>query len=79
MSNPPIPESKTAPALPRRRILGGLALSALVAPSVKAATLLRPLDVDPWTQTPGAAILDHPYGQPSPREVERVRRAARAW
>ncbi|SDI26180.1 sulfane dehydrogenase subunit SoxC [Paraburkholderia steynii] len=79
MSNPPIPESKTAPALPRRRMLGGLALSALVAPGVKAATLLRPLDVDPWTQTPGAPILDHPYGQPSPREANVVRRAARAW
>ncbi len=60
-------------------MLGGLALSALVAPSVKAATLLRPLSVDPWTQTPGAPILEHPYGQPSPREANVVRRAARAW
>ncbi len=79
MSNPPIPEPKTAPVLPRRRMLGGLALSALVAPGVKAATLLRPLNVDPWTQSPGAPILDHPYGQPSPREANVVRRAARAW
>lgn len=79
MSNPPIPDPKTAPASPRRRMLGGLALSTLVAPNVKAATLLRPLSVDPWTQTPGAPILDHPYGQPSPREANVVRRAARAW
>lgn len=79
MSKPPIPDPKTAPASPRRRMLGGLALSALVAPNVKAATLLRPLSVDPWTQTPGAPILDHPYGLPSPREANVVRRAARAW
>ncbi|ACC76228.1 oxidoreductase molybdopterin binding (plasmid) [Paraburkholderia phymatum STM815] len=60
-------------------MLGGLAISALVAPNVKAAALLRPLSVEPWTQTPGAPILEHPYGQPSPREADVVRRAARAW
>ncbi|HWT38309.1 MAG TPA: sulfite dehydrogenase [Paraburkholderia sp.] len=79
MSNPPIPDSKSAPVSPRRRRFGGLALAALAAPNVKAATLLRPLGVDAWTQTPGAPILDHPYGQPSTREANVVRRAARAW
>ncbi|MGF6441195.1 hypothetical protein [Paraburkholderia youngii] len=42
------PASK--PALPHRRLLDGLALSALAAPNLKAATLLKPLSVDPWTQ-----------------------------
>lgn len=69
----------TAPVSPRRRMLGGLALSALVAPSAKAATLLKPLAVDAWTQTPGAPVLDHPYGLPSPHEANVVRRTARAW
>ncbi|ADG20450.1 sulfite dehydrogenase [Paraburkholderia atlantica] len=67
------------PASPRRRLLGGLALSALAAPNLKAATLLKPLSVDPWTQSPGAPILEHPYGLPSPRESNVIRRAARAW
>ncbi|MGF6544012.1 sulfite dehydrogenase [Paraburkholderia youngii] len=67
------------PASTRRRLLGGLALSALGAPNLKAATLLKPLGVDPWTQTPGAPILEHPYGLPSPRESNVIRRAARAW
>ncbi|WP_414694548.1 hypothetical protein [Paraburkholderia sp.] len=60
-------------------MLGGLALSAFVAPGVKAATLLRPLGVDAWSQTPGAPILEHPYGLPSPHEANVIRRAARAW
>lgn len=67
-------------ASPRRRLLGGLALSALVSPHSKAApALLQPLDVAPWTRTPGAPILEHPYGEPSPHEANVVRRAARAW
>ncbi|MCC8395881.1 sulfite dehydrogenase [Paraburkholderia sp. MMS20-SJTR3] len=60
-------------------MLGALALSALAAPNVKAATLLQPIAVDPWTQTPGAPILEHPYGLPSAHEAQVVRRAARAW
>ncbi|MDR5835968.1 sulfite dehydrogenase [Caballeronia sp. LZ034LL] len=69
-----------SPASPRRRLLGGLALSAVVTPHAKAAsTLLQPLGVEPWTRVPGAPILDHPYGQPSPHEAGVVRRAARAW
>ena len=78
-STPRDDASKTTPALPRRRMLGGLALSAFVAPGVKAATLLRPLGVDAWSQTPGAPILEHPYGLPSPHEANVIRRAARAW
>ncbi|OLL30973.1 sulfite dehydrogenase [Burkholderia sp. SRS-W-2-2016] len=60
-------------------MLGALALTALAARNVKAATLLQPLAVDPWTQTPGAPVLDHPYGLPSPHEANVIRRAARAW
>jgi len=69
-----------SPSSPQRRMLGGLALSAVVAPHANAASrLLQPLSVEPWTRMPGAPILDHPYGLPSPRESEVVRRAARAW
>ena len=64
----------------RRRLLGGAALSALAATQARAATeLLQPLDVAPWTRTPGAPILTHPYGLPSPFESQVVRRAARQW
>lgn len=64
----------------RRRLLGGAALSALAATQARAATeLLQPLDVAPWTRTPGAPILTHPYGLPSPFESRVVRRAARQW
>jgi sulfane dehydrogenase subunit SoxC len=76
----PSPSSGAAPASSRRRLLGGLALSAFVAPHVKAApALLQPLSVEPWTRTPGAPILAHPYGVPSAYEAGVVRRAARAW
>ncbi|MEX3814536.1 c-type cytochrome [Paraburkholderia sp. BR13439] len=40
---------------------------------------MKPLSIDPWTQTPGAPILEHPYGLPSPHESNVIRRAARAW
>ncbi|WP_248323429.1 sulfite dehydrogenase [Caballeronia sp. Sq4a] len=64
----------------RRRMLRGLAVSAVVAPSANAASsLLQPLSVQPWTRTPGAPILEHPYGVPSPHEANVVRRAARAF
>jgi sulfane dehydrogenase subunit SoxC len=72
--------ARTSPSLPRRRLLGGLALSAVVVPHAEAASsLLEPLSVEPWTRNPGAPILEHPYGLPSPREAGVVRRAARAW
>jgi sulfane dehydrogenase subunit SoxC len=74
----PAHTSPASPALPRRRILGGLALSAIMAPRAKAA-LLQPLAVEPWTRTPGAPVLDHPYGVPSQHEAGVVRREARAW
>ena len=44
-----------------------------------ASELLKPLEVAPWSRTPGAPILDHPYGLPSPREANVIRRSARAW
>ncbi|OWJ58120.1 sulfite dehydrogenase [Paraburkholderia caledonica] len=76
--------SKTSPDLPpsrsRRRLLGRLAAGGLVASQAAAAgELLRPLDVAPFSRTPGAPVLDHPYGVPSPREADVVRRSARAW
>lgn len=64
----------------RRRLLGGVALSALAAPHARAATeLLQPLAIPPWTRTPGDPILAHPYGLPSSFESHVVRRAARQW
>jgi sulfane dehydrogenase subunit SoxC len=76
----PAKPARQSPASPRRRMLGGLALSAVVTPHANAASgLLQPLSVDTWTRMPGAPILDHPYGQPSAHESSVVRRAARAW
>ncbi|KDR30505.1 molybdopterin-binding protein [Caballeronia grimmiae] len=76
----PAKPAQQSPASPRRRMLGGLALSAVVTPHANAASgLLQPLSVEPWTRMPGAPILDHPYGQPSAHESNVVRRAARAW
>ena len=68
----------------RRRLLGGLALGGIVASPVRAATQLlqpeaTPLSVAPWSKTPGAGVLEHPYGVPSRFEANVVRRSARAW
>ncbi|MEW6344317.1 MAG: sulfite dehydrogenase [Paraburkholderia sp.] len=65
----------------RRRVLGGFAASALVVARRAGAAepLLKPLEVAPWSRTPGAPILAHPYGVPSSHEADVVRRSARAW
>ena len=66
----------------RRRVLGGLAASGLVVAQRAGAAanpLLEPLDVAPWSRTPGTPILEHPYGVPSSHEADVVRRSARAW
>ncbi len=53
---------------------------AFVASQAAAAgELLKPLDVAPSSRTPGAPVLDHPYGVPPPREADVVHRSARAW
>jgi len=41
--------------------------------------LLKPLETASWSKTPGAPILEHPYGLPSRYEADVVRRAAKAW
>ncbi|CAH2912251.1 MAG: Periplasmic sulfane dehydrogenase, molybdopterin-containing subunit SoxC [uncultured Paraburkholderia sp.] len=76
--------SKTPPDSPlsrsRRRMLGRLAVGGLVASQAAAAgELKKPLDIAPSSRVPGAPVLDHPYGVPSPREGQVVRRSARAW
>ncbi|ASL48320.1 Sulfoxide reductase catalytic subunit YedY [Burkholderia sp. AD24] len=65
----------------RRRVLRGLAGGGLLASQAAAAAaeLLKPLDVAPSSRAPGAPVLDHPYGVPSPHEADVVRRSARAW
>ncbi|MCX4165992.1 MULTISPECIES: sulfite dehydrogenase [Paraburkholderia] len=65
----------------RRRLLGGLAASGLIAArrAGAASPTLAPLEIAPWSRTPGAPILEHPYGLPSPHESEVVRRSARTW
>ncbi|MDR6493965.1 sulfane dehydrogenase subunit SoxC [Paraburkholderia terricola] len=80
MMNSRKPQPDPPPSRGRRRLLGGLAAGGLAASQATAAAeLLRPLDVAPWSRTPGAPTLDHPYGVPSPREANVVRRSARAW
>ena len=72
----------------RRRLLGGLAASGLVngltgltisQRANAASELLKPLEIAPWSKTPGAPILTHPYGVPSLHEANVVRRSARTW
>jgi len=65
----------------RRRLLGGFAAGSLVASQRAGAAnaLLKPLEIAPWSRTPGAPILEHPYGLPSPHEADVIRRSARAW
>lgn len=63
----------------RRRFIGGLGIGAFAAAQASAAELLAPLKVEPWSTTPGAPILEHPYGVPSSFEKDVVRRAAKAW
>ncbi|HTH59936.1 MAG TPA: sulfite dehydrogenase [Paraburkholderia sp.] len=79
--------TRSAPASPsfsqRRRVLGGLASGALLAPALKPAiaaaadagpTLLTPA---PWTLTPGDPLVASPYGMPGPAERDVIRRVAR--
>jgi sulfane dehydrogenase subunit SoxC len=58
---------------------GGACSAALPHPRSPSRIGAPPLTVAPWTTLPGAPILAHPYGMPSPHEAEVVRRAARAW
>ncbi|SFH81866.1 sulfite dehydrogenase [Paraburkholderia megapolitana] len=62
----------------RRRLLGGLAASGLIA-ARRAGAANPTLEVAPWSRIPGAPILEHPYGLPSLHESEVVRRSARTW
>jgi len=63
----------------RRRLLGSLAAGGFAASQAGAAELLKPLEIASWSTTPGAPILEHPYGLPSRYEADVVRRAAKAW
>ncbi|HZZ10188.1 MAG TPA: sulfite dehydrogenase [Paraburkholderia sp.] len=74
-----IPELST-PSRGRRRLLGRLAAGSLVVSHpVVASELLKPLEVAASSRVPGGPILEHPYGVPSAREADVVRRSARAW
>ena len=75
----PSPDTPTSHG--RRRLLGGLAAGGLIAArrASAASPTLQPLEVAPWSRTPGAPILEHPYGLPSPHESDVVRRSARTW
>jgi sulfane dehydrogenase subunit SoxC len=70
---------KYSPSPGRRRLLGSLAAGGFAASQAGAAELLKPLEIAPWSKTPGAPILEHPYGLPSRYESDVVRRAAKAW
>ncbi|HEX3636108.1 MAG TPA: sulfite dehydrogenase [Paraburkholderia sp.] len=70
---------KSSPSPGRRRLLGSLAAGGFAASQAGAAELLNPLEIAPWSKTPGAPILEHPYGLPSRYESDVVRRAAKAW
>jgi sulfane dehydrogenase subunit SoxC len=70
---------KFSPSPGRRRLLGSLAAGGFAASQAGAAELLNPLEIAPWSKTPGAPILEHPYGLPSRYEADVVRRAAKAW
>lgn len=84
---PPADSSNASAASPsfsrRRRVLGGLAGGALLAPALKPAiaaaaettsTLLAPA---PWTLTPGDPLVAAPYGMPAAAEHDVIRRVAR--
>ncbi|MBV8624887.1 MAG: sulfite dehydrogenase [Herbaspirillum sp.] len=70
--------SRSVPPSSRRQFLrAGTALAgAALAPAVSAATAgqAQPLEVAPWSKTPGEPALWHPYGQPSAYEKNVVRR-----
>jgi sulfane dehydrogenase subunit SoxC len=70
---------KSLPSTGRRRLLGGLAAGGFAATHAGAVELLKPLEIASWSKTPGAPILEHPYGLPSRYEADVVRRAAKAW
>jgi sulfane dehydrogenase subunit SoxC len=73
-------QNDSPPSRGRRRLLGRLAAGGLVVSHGAAASeLLKPLEVAPSSRVPGAPILEHPYGVPSPHEADVVRRSARAW
>jgi sulfane dehydrogenase subunit SoxC len=67
----------------RRRVLGGLAGGALLAPTLKPTIAAAadagpaPLEPAPWTLTPGAPLVAKPYGLPAPTEHDVIRRVAR--
>jgi sulfane dehydrogenase subunit SoxC len=71
------PDNK--PSRSRRRLLGGLAVGGLAATQAKAVELLQPLQVAPWSKTPGAPVIEHPYGVPSAHEADVVRRTAKPF
>lgn len=77
------PSASSPASAQRRRVLGGLAGTALLAPALKPAiaaaadatpTLLAPA---PWTLTPGDPVVALPYGMPSPEQRDVIRRVAR--
>lgn len=71
----------TCDPLPRRTVLGALALAAgagagaAAIPAGRAAADNLPPDVLEWTREQGAPALTSPYGAPSPFEAKVVRRA----
>lgn len=71
--------SRSASPSSRRQFLraGGALAGAALAPAVPAVTTgqAQPLEVAPWSKTPGEPALWHPYGQPSPYEKNVVRRS----
>ncbi|WP_144114101.1 sulfite dehydrogenase [Paraburkholderia sp. BCC1886] len=82
MPNFPKPTPERVPSRGRRRLLGRLAAGGFVASQAAGAAaseLLKPLEIAPGSRVPGAPVLDHPYGLPSPHEAQVVRRAARVW
>ncbi len=56
----------------------GAALAPALAEAADAAGQARPLEVAPWSKTPGEPALWHAYGQPSPFEKNVVRRSRAA-
>jgi len=80
---PPRPVAHSPSSAHRRRLLGGLAGGALLAPALKPALAAgapdteRVLAPEPWTLTPGAPLVASPYGLPGPAEHDVIRRIAK--
>lgn len=62
----------------RRRILAGSALAAGAVAAGASRALSATLTTPPWTKEPGAPLLAHPYGVPSPYVGDIVRRTVPA-